>query len=331
MNPRRLIPPLILVTGVALYLTVFRDKGNGDELVSGTVEATEAVLGFQMPGRIEHIVPREGDAVAAGDTLARLDRAELAARRAQAVAQLGAARATLSDLLAGATSEEITRAREALSAATQRQADAQRDFDRVKRLADGGAVSQETLDKATLALNVATAQRNQAQAELSLAARGPREDRVAAQRALVAQAQAAVEQADAALANGVIVAPFAGVVTVRNREPGETVGAGAPVITLTDLGDRWVRVYIRQDQIASVHLGDSANIATDTYQDRRYQGVVSFIATEAEFTPRNVQTTEERVKLVYAVKVRVIGDDARDLKVGMPVDVFLHTLPDSTR
>ena len=83
--------------------------------------------------------------------------------------------------------------------------------------------------------------------------------------------------------------------------------------------------------VASVHLGDSANIATDTYQDRRYQGVVSFIATEAEFTPRNVQTTEERVKLVYAVKVRVIGDDARDLKVGMPVDVFLHTLPDSAR
>jgi HlyD family secretion protein len=323
MNRKRILPPLILVTGVVLYFVVFRERDDATDLVSGTVEATEAALGFQMPGRIATIRPREGDAVKAGDELATLDRAELDARRAQAQAALVAARATLNDLEAGATIEERSRAREAMRASEQRLADAQRDFDRVQRLLAGGAVAQEVFDKAKLALDLATAQRNQAAADLQLAEKGPRPDRVAAQRAIIGQAEAALRQADAARENGVIIAPFSGVVAVRDREPGETAAAGAPVLTLVDLTDRWVRVYIREDRIGAVHLGQRATIHSDTYPDKTYAGTVSFIASQAEFTPRNVQTTAERVKLVYAVKVRVTGDESQELKVGMPVDVRL--------
>jgi HlyD family secretion protein len=152
---------------------------------------------------------------------------------------------------------------------------------------------------------------------------GPRTERIDAQRAVVQQAQAALNQAAASMDNGVIVAPFDGVVAVRDREPGETVSAGMPVVTLMQLSDRWVRIYVREDRIGAVKLGQRASISTDTYPDSSYPGTVSYIASQAEFTPRNVQTTEERVTLVYAVKVRITGDSGNNLKPGMPADVKL--------
>ena len=333
MNRQRVIPLVVglAVVGLGVYLAVRNGGVDGALLASGTVEATEASLGFQVPGRVERIVPDEGDRVTAGDELAWLDRTELEARRAQAAAQLAAARAGLAELEAGARTEELAQAREAARAATERYADAQRDFQRVERLLQGGAVSQEAYDKAKLALEVATSQRDQAAQQLSLVETGPRPERIAAQRAAVAQGEAAVRQVEAALANAVITAPFDGVVTIRDREPGETAGAGAPVLTLMNPNDRWVRIYIREDRIGAVQVGQEASITADTYPDKQYRGTVSFISSQAEFTPRNVQTAEERVKLVYAVKVRIMGDPANQLKPGMPADVRLEIGPASSR
>ncbi len=326
MDRRKILIPLLVVVGgaIALRFTVFR-SGNGDTLeASGTVEATEAQLGFQGPGRIERIFVREGDAVAAGDTLAVLDRAELLARHAQARAQLAAAQAVLSELEAGARSEERVQAEQALRAASDRLADARRELERVRRLFDAGALSRETFDRAQLQVDVLTTQHAQAEQQLQLVRTGPRPERIAAQRAAVQSAQAQVAQFDAALANAVIRAPFGGVITVKDRETGETVGAGAPVLTLMNLDDRWVRIYVPEARVGAVHLGDSAIVTADTYPDRTYRGTVSFIASQAEFTPRNVQTREERVKLVYAVKIRITVDSTYDLKPGLPADVRLE-------
>lgn len=313
---------VLLVVAAATLLIRSRPGGDG-LLASGTVEATEAQLGFQVPGRILEIKPREGDRVRSGEVVAWLDRTELEARRAQARAQVAAARALLSELEAGARREELAVARESARAAEERYRDAERDFQRIRRLFEGGAVAREALDKAQLALDVAESQRDQAQQQLQMVETGPRRERLQAQRAAVEQAEAALRQAEAALQHAVITAPFDGVVTVRDREPGEVVGAGAPVLTLMNPDDRWVRIYIREDRVGAVSIGQPATISTDTYPGRHYDGVVSFIASEAEFTPRNVQTTEERVKLVYAVKVRITGDPGRELKPGMPADVRL--------
>lgn len=307
-----------------LLLALVACSGNSDAVVSGTVEATEAQLGFPAAGRIAEVVVREGDHVRAGQTLARLDAAELSARRQGAAAQLTGARALLAELESGSRSEDVATAREALRAATERLADAERDLARVRRLVEGGALSQEALDKAQLAFTVGQAQRDQAAQQLQLVQTGPRRERLEAQRAAVTQAEAALRQIDVALTNAVITAPFDGVVTVRDREPGETVGAGLPVLTIMNQNDRWVRIFIREDRIGAVRLGQAATITTDTYPDRSYGGAVSFIASQAEFTPRNVQTAEERVKLVYAVKVRIDGDTAMALKPGMPADVRLQ-------
>jgi len=299
-------------------------KRSSDNLAaSGTVEATEARLGFQSPGRIAAIRVHEGDRVHAGDTLAVLDRAELQARRAQADAQAQSARALLSELEAGSRSEDRITAQQALLAINDRLADAQREFDRTRRLHDAGALSQEQFEKARLALAVLQSQKSQAEQQLQLVETGPRRERIDAQRAAVASAVAAIQQVDAALANAVIRAPFDGVITVKDREMGETVAAGAPVLTIMNPDDRWVRIFVAEDKVGAVHVGQAAQITADTYRDRQYGGQVSFVASQAEFTPRNVQTREERVKLVYAVKVRITQDSTYDLKPGVPADVRL--------
>jgi HlyD family secretion protein len=207
--------------------------------------------------------------------------------------------------------------------AGQRADEARRNAERARTLFEGGAISRQALDQAETTLEVATASREQAEEQLALMREGPRTETVRAQRAMVEQARANIERAEAALAHAVITAPFGGLVTARHREPGESVQAGAPVLTVLDPDDRWVRIYIREDQIGLVRLGMGAEIASDSYPDRLYAGEVFFIGSEAEFTPRNVQTAEERIKLVYPVKVRITGDPNFELKPGIPADVTL--------
>src|SRR5689334_8454325 len=182
MNPKRIAPVVVvlLVAGLILYFTVLRHRGDADQLAaSGTVEATEAALGFQVPGRIQEVRPSEGDRVKSGDTLASLDRTELEARRQQSRAQVNAAHALLSEMETGARPEELAQASAAASAAEDRLVDAQRDLQRVQRLFEGGAASQEQLDKAKLAVATATSQRDQAAEQLKMVQSGPRSERIA--------------------------------------------------------------------------------------------------------------------------------------------------------
>ncbi len=330
MSPKRIVPVVLLLGlgGFALWRFVLAPRADAAGLVaSGTVEATDAQLGFQVPGRIARLAPQEGDRVAAGDELATLDVSELDARRAQAQAQVEAVRAQLDELLAGSRREEVAQGRATLAAADSRVADAERDAERARTLLAGRAVSREAVDKATLAVDLARRQRDQAAEQLALLEQGPRPERITAARAQLAQAEAAVATLDATLANSRITAPFAGVVTLRHREPGEIVGAGAAVVTLMNLDDRWVRIYVPENRLGRVAIGQPAEITSDTFPQRRYTGEVAFIASSAEFTPKNVQTAEERVKLVYAVKVRITGDTEQELKPGLPADVRLVERP----
>ena len=323
-NPRVIVPLLVVVVAALIVVPILRRAGERGRLTaSGTVEATEAQLGFQVPGRIDSIRVREGDSVRAGEPLASLDRVEATARRQQSAAQLAGAHALLEEMERGARSEELAQARAGRDAAQQRLEDAQRDFDRSQELIRTQVVSQQVFDKAKTTLDVARSQYQQADEQYRLVATGPRRERIAAQRAAVAQAEAALRAADAGLANMVIRAPFDGVVTVRHREPGEIVGAGSAVVSLMDRTDRWVRIYVSEARIGAVRTGQAASITSDTFKGRTYPGEVVYLSSEAEFTPKNVQTAEERVKLVYAVKVRITGDTAFELKPGMPADVRL--------
>ncbi|HEV8239649.1 MAG TPA: HlyD family efflux transporter periplasmic adaptor subunit [Thermoanaerobaculia bacterium] len=294
---------------------------------SGTVEATEARMGFETGGRLLAVGPHEGDAVAAGAELARLDPAELQARRAQAAAQVAAAAARLAELQAGPRGEEIAQAEAQRRAAAEQLGETDRELARTRTLVQGGATPREALDKAQTARDVAAQRVKQTAEQVALLRRGARREQLEAQRAVVEQARAAVAAADVALGNTSMRAPFAGIVSVRHREPGEVVGPGAPVLTLLRRDDRWVRIYVPEDRLGAVPLGAAAVLRSDTYPGKTYRGTVVHLASEAEFTPKNVQTQEERVRLVYAAKVRIDDDPRFELKPGLPVDVEISLLP----
>jgi HlyD family secretion protein len=325
MNKRmRILIPVLLLGGAAAWYLLRDGAGTTTALqASGTVEATDADLGFQAPGRVLSIPVREGDVVSQGDELARLDARELEAALGGALAQVEAAEARLSELQRGARPQELATAEAVTRSAAQRADEARRSAARARTLFNGGAISRQAMDGAETALEVANEAHQQATEQLALVREGPRTETLRAQRAAVELARANVERAEASLAYAVITAPLSGIVTARHREPGEAVQAGAPVLTVLDPNDRWVRIYIREDEIGAVRLGAAAEISSDTYPDRIYQGEVVFIGSEAEFTPRNVQTAEERIKLVYPVKVRITGDPDFELKPGIPADVTL--------
>lgn len=326
MNVRKRIAAIAAVAAVAAiawWLLRGDDPGEAAILASGTVEATETDLGFQVPGRIEAISVREGDRVEAGTILARLDPREPEARRTAAAAAVELAGARLAELEAGSRTQEIARAEARMRAAAEALAERERDLERARRLHAGGAISREALERAETARTVAETTLDEAREALDLVREGPRPEQLAAQRAALRQAEAVLAQTDAHLADSRITAPVGGVVAIRHREPGESVGPGAPVLTVRDLDDRWVRIYVPGPLIGRVQLGQQAEIRGDTHPDRTYRGEVFFIGSEAEFTPRNVQTAEERTRLVYPVRVRILDDAAVDLKPGLPVDVRL--------
>lgn len=273
---KRIVALIVLVLiGIAAYagFTFWRTNNSDGLMASGTVEATEAQLGFQAPGRIDEISVREGDTVKRGQVLARLDTRETEARLAQARAQVRSAQVRLRE--------------------------AERDLKRSRELLGGGAIGQEAYDKAQTAQKVASSDYDQARAN--------------------------VTALEAVLANMEVRASFEGIVSIRHHEPGEIVPAGTPILTIMNPNDRWVRIYIAENRLGALQLGEKASITTDTYPGKHYGGQVIYIASHAEFTPKNVQTTEERVKLVYAVKVRVTEDADFELKPGMPADVRLES------
>src|SRR5688500_3408294 len=322
-------PPRIVAAIAALLvlgaLAVWALDGDDERPLeaSGTVEATEADLGFPLSGTIERIPVGEGDPVAAGDTLAILDHAALESRRAGAAAAVDAARARLAELEHGFRPQEVAQARSSAEAAAQRLEEARTEAERSRALYAGEAISRRELDRAETALAGAEAEADRARAQLDLVREGARAETIDAQRALVEQAEAGLAQAEVGLDDAIVRAPFGGVVAIRHRDPGETVGAGAPVVTVMDPADRWVLIDVREDAIGRVARGQAAALGAAAVPEREYQGRVTFIASEAEFTPATVQTEEERVKLVYQVKVQVTGDPGGDLKVGTPADVRL--------
>ncbi len=170
----------------------------------------------------------------------------------------------------------------------------QKDYERAEILYKNGAISTQQMDAAKTTYDVALAQ--------------------------LQQASASLKTADAKLKDTVIYVPVSGVILRKNTELGETVAAGTPVYTIGDLENPWIKVYVKEDKLGLVKLGQKAEVRTDSYPEKIYEGTVTYISSEAEFTPKIVQTQEERVKLVFGVKVSVKNEN-EELKPGMPADV----------
>ncbi|MBI1737578.1 MAG: HlyD family efflux transporter periplasmic adaptor subunit [Candidatus Rokubacteria bacterium] len=266
----------------------------------------------------------------------------------EAEARAARAAAQLEDLLAGARQQEIEQARAALRNARATREWTEADYRRIRQLFAKDLVAAQEVDRARQAYEVALANEQSARERVALveagprahevaaaraeltAARervallraGPRPEAVAAARAQVAEARATLDLARARLAEARLTAPISGVVLRRNLELGETTGVGTAVLTLLDPADLWLRAYVPETDVGRIRVGQRAAVTVDAFPGRPFPGAISEIASEAEFTPRNVQTKKERVNLVFRIKIALQNVDGV-LKPGLPADAEL--------
>jgi len=289
---------------------------------SGTIECTQVQVSALVAGRLASLPVQEGSAVKHGALIGRLDPQDYELRLREARAGLTLAQAQLDLLLAGTRDEDVQRAREQLREAEAAARAAQADLKRIEPVYERQSATRKQLDDATAAADRTAAAQAAAEQNLIKLQRGSRQEEIRAARALVDQAEARVAQMEKAVSDCTVSAPMDGVVTTRSREAGEFVNAGSALVTLSRLDEVWLSVYVPEPRLAGVKLGQPASVRVDGDR-RRFKGTVTFISPEAEFTPRNVQTPDERAKLVYRVKITLPNPDGL-LKPGMPADGYLE-------
>jgi len=315
---------LILIAaaiGGVLYYFLILDKKEGDNVikVSGNIEATEADVGFKISGRIVSRFYEEGDWVEKGKVLAKLDDEDLRQRLDLARATLMSAQARLSKLLAGSRPEEIREAEAILQQAQFDLENKQTQYERMKALFEKHVIPKEILDNSETGYKIAKAALQKATENYQLVKEGPRREDIEDARAQVEQARASLKLAETQLSYAVLYSPISGVVLVKSGEIGEVVNPGTSVLTLADINNVWLKAYIPETDLGKVKWGQEVIVTTDLRPKKEYRGRISFISSQAEFTPKQIQTEKERVTLVYRIKINIPNPD-RELKPGMPAD-----------
>jgi HlyD family secretion protein len=262
----------------------------------------------------------EGESVRAGDTLVSLTQSTILSDVDARRARVAAAEAQLRDLQAGARPAEIAATEAELRAAESEVSRTAQDLTRLTALAQTGGVSPQQVDAARNTATVAAARRDAARDALGLIREGTRPQRVAAARAEVQTARAALAAALQAASDLVLLAPVGGTVLLRSAEPGEVLGAGIAALTVGELARPYVRIYVNQRALPGVRLGAPAEGVLDGLAEVTFPGVVVAINSKAEFTPRVALTEEERADLLFGVKV-AFRDTTGALKPGLPITV----------
>lgn len=386
---KRLIIILFLVVfvgiGALVYLRQHRTQTK-DLYYSGTIEAKQAELAFQVNGRVVDLPVDEGQEVRKNQILAKVDRSEFLARLAQARANLNksekalqqkkvlldlykstlpveveraqaavnALESQVKDLKAGSRNQEIERARLASHAAKITMEQARKDKERLERLYQEGSVSEKERDAVALRYETAFKEYEKSKETFDLLKEGSRKETIKVAEARLAEgraslkqakrnlkkitaaesevevavaqmkaAEAAVEVSDIQLGYTVLKAPFDGIIASRNIEPGEVVSPGREVLSIADMTTVDLKVFVGETEIGKIKPGQDVDVKTDTFPDKVYNGRVSFISPEAEFTPKIIQTQKERVKLVYLVKISIPNPEL-ELKSGMPADAWFR-------
>lgn len=320
---------ILVVVGIAgfLYYLFTRDKGEGDAFikVSGNIETTEVNVGFKIAGRIVSLSVQEGDWVEKGKVIAKLDDEDLRQRLEVARATLRSAQARLEKLLAGSRPEEV---REAEASLHQAQFDFENkkvQYERMKALCERGVIPKEILDNSETGYKIAKAVLQRATENYNLVKEGPRKEDIEDAKAQVEQARASLRLAETQLSYTVLHSPISGVVLVKSGEIGEVVNPGTSILTLADIENVWLKAYIPETDLSRVKWGQEVMVTTDLRPQKAYKGRISFISSQTEFTPKQIQTEKERVTLVYRIKVDIPNLD-RELKPGMPADGKILTM-----
>jgi HlyD family secretion protein len=286
MKRLRILFLIIIVLGLVLYFLLKTKGGNNKNQISasGTIEITEVEVSSKVSGRIESLLADEGDSVVKNQVLIRLEDKELQAQLKQVEA---AYQVSLAQLSQSRSSLDNLKA----------------NLERIKELFKAGSSTRQQLDDMETKYDVAKDQFNLSSH-------------------LTEQNKATIELIKTNIDNSIIKSPIDGLVLSKNTEMGEVVLPGNSLLTLGDLSKPWVKIYIKETDLGKVKLGQKTEVKIDTYPDKVFEGKVTYISNQAEFTPKNIQTKEERVKLVFGIKVS-LDNPLQILKPGMPADVTI--------
>jgi len=324
MRARTIVLCLAVIGGLSC-------AGNGPKDVisaSGTIEAVEVHVASKVSGELLELAVEEGTRVEAGDKLAVVDHATLDIQLRQAEAGVRLAEAQLALLVKGARSEDIRQAEAAHKQAEAALTVTEEDARRMRELARTGSVTTKQAEDAEARLTIATAQLSAGAEALKKVRTLARPEEIEAAEARLAQAVAAADLLRKTIADCTILAPAGGFVTHKAVEPGELVVPGATIVTVAELDSVYVMIYVSANELGRVRLGGPAEIKIDSFPDKVFVGRVTYISPEAEFTPKNVQTKHDRVKLVFGVKVEIENREGR-LKPGLPADAVIRVGPEA--
>jgi HlyD family secretion protein len=325
LSPRRLLPVALLALGVLAYMGYQAWLSHRPYTWSGTVEVHTLTLGSRVGGRVQQVLVREGETVQPGQPLLILEPGDLPAQRLQAEGQLQQAQATLDKLVSGeqagggrqgSRTEQIARARAELRAAEASLTQAERDMERARTLAREQVITRADLDRAESTLALARSEREARRAALVELQRGREEDLRALQGAVEA-ARGRLQAIDVALSELTIRAPAEARVQSLDLRPGDLLAPNAPATTLVEPEQLYVRLYVPETQLGLLHVGQQLPVRVDTFPERTFSGSVESISSQGEYTPRNLQTADERANQVFAVRVGLDEEGRSQLRAGM--------------
>jgi len=313
----------LLKIAAALLLIQFWGCGNNNDKgkieASGFIQATNVTVSAKVGGEIKQLVRDEGAFVNENDTVMIIDTESLLLQLQQANAALMQAQAQYELLKNGSRKEDVLQAESAKNQAEINLASAKQDRDRFKQLLNSHSISQKQFDDVEARYNLAAEQANAASENLKKIKNIARKEdlKLAEGRVMQLEAQAAIVKKS--IRDAYVISPVKGFITKKFVEKGETVNPLSSLFKISDLQKVELLIYISETEIGKVKLGNKVTVTSDSYKNKKYNGTVTFISSEAEFTPKNIQTKDERTKLVYQVKVS-ISNEKFELKDGMPAD-----------
>jgi len=333
MKKLLILIPVIIIAAVA-YKSMHMQKTQPENgyIFSGTVETTEVRLSFKTSGKIKKIFFDEGDRIVQGDLAAELDNTDELLNISASEANLDYSNAVLSEVLAGSRKQEIKNAKAGLdiAKASMKKAEAElsqaeSDEKRFKTLYSQNGISKRSYElyktayeKALQTYEESKGAVQKAEETLSLAIEGSRNEAVAKAKAMVSISEKALDQAKQKLEYTKLHSPVSGTVLTKSAENGEFVQPGSTILTAADTENVWIRGYVSGEYLGKIHIGQKVTVSSDSYPDKNYEGKITYISDKAEFTPKSVQTYEERINYMYRIKADV-DNSSQELKSGMPV------------
>lgn len=289
---------------------------------SGTIESTNVIVSSKVRGEIEQMLFTEGDKVTKGDTLYIIDSEELLYQKNRAEAAVNMADAQLKLMLKGARKEDVLQAKALLMQAEVSYNNTKKDKERIENLYKKNAVSEKQYDDINSAYKIALSKYNSAKENFSKISKLTRPEELQQAEARLAEANANLNLIKKQFNDSYITSPAKGFVVKKFFEVGEFVNPSSSLLKISDLSKVELIIYVSEIELGAVQLGQTADVYVDAYPDKNFEGKVTYISPEAEFTPKNIQTKDERTKLVFAVKIELNNPEFK-LKPGMPADAII--------